>query len=283
MGKAIYQPKGAAQEYSFYACNLYNGCSGKCTYCYNRKGITAKILGGDIPTLKKSLHDEETAFAIFGNEMFKNEIKLKKHGLHFNFVSDPFLPETIELNIRCMKLCVWNNIPVKILTKQTWWIDQFLNSLDDDVHTYNKKHLFAFGFTLTGHDELEPGCSPNYDRIKWMEVLSKEGFKIWASIEPIIDIKSSQDVMLRSGDFCDLYKIGLMSGKKYDKHDLDIFIGWVKFVFSDIHIYFKDSLLKQAGINRADLPSNCVDRDFNLFENEPRTKKTANKSRKTGV
>ena len=29
----------------------------------------------------------------------------------------------------------------------------------------------------------------------------------------------------------------------------------------------KDSLLKQAGINRSDLPCNCVDRDYNLFNN----------------
>lgn len=30
-------------------------------------------------------------------------------------------------------------------------------------------------------------------------------------------------------------------------------------------IYFKDSLLKAAGINRDALPSNCVNRDFNIF------------------
>jgi hypothetical protein len=32
--------------------------------------------------------------------------------------------------------------------------------------------------------------------------------------------------------------------------------------------YFKDSLLKQAGISRSELPGNCVGRDYNIFTNE---------------
>lgn len=30
----IYEPKGRANEYSPYACNLYIGCSHRCRYCY---------------------------------------------------------------------------------------------------------------------------------------------------------------------------------------------------------------------------------------------------------
>lgn len=37
--KAIYQPKGAAREYSAWACNLYNGCSNQCDYCYCKRGV----------------------------------------------------------------------------------------------------------------------------------------------------------------------------------------------------------------------------------------------------
>ncbi|KAA6320448.1 hypothetical protein EZS27_029784 [termite gut metagenome] len=33
-GKAIYNPSGKAGEYSYWACNFYNGCSNGCTYCY---------------------------------------------------------------------------------------------------------------------------------------------------------------------------------------------------------------------------------------------------------
>jgi len=272
-GKAIYHPSGKAGEYSYWACNLFNGCSAKCNYCYNRRGRAAKVLGGDSPTLKKCLIDEDTAFDIFSNEMFSNEIELRKHGLLFNFVSDPFLPETSFLNLRCMRLCVWNDIPVKALTKQTWWINHFLNFLDleEECHTWNKKHLFAFGFTLTGHDELEPGAATNVDRIRSMDVLSREGFKTWASIEPIIDFESSFKMIVGTHGICDLYKIGLESGKKYDKNLALTFLSNVILVAggNGSKIYFKDSILKLLGISRESLNKYdcCVNSDYNLFEN----------------
>ncbi len=38
------------------------------------------------------------------------------------------------------------------------------------------------------------------------------------------------------------------------------------FKMDDSRFYFKDNLLKQAGIKREDLPYNCVDRNYNIFE-----------------
>jgi hypothetical protein len=69
--------------------------------------------------------------------------------------------------------------------------------------------------------------------------------------------------------YCDLYKIGLESGKKYDRKHLQIFVSWVLGTCKILakRIYFKDSLLKQAGISRSELPDNCVNRDYNLFNN----------------
>ena len=100
-GKAIYEPSGKAAEYSNWACNLYNGCPHSCTYCFNDHNIMAGTLGGNIVSLKKSLVDTETAFKIFVSELTRHrETIIKDGGLHFNFVSDPCLPETIELNFR---------------------------------------------------------------------------------------------------------------------------------------------------------------------------------------
>ena len=88
MSKIIYQPAGRAQEYAKWAANFYNGCSGRCTYCYNRTGITAKVLGGDKPELKKSLLHPSKALKIFEKEVEVSLMELRKHGLFFNFVSD---------------------------------------------------------------------------------------------------------------------------------------------------------------------------------------------------
>jgi hypothetical protein len=102
-----------------------------------------------------------------------------------------------------------------------------------------------------------------------MRKLHEAGFKTWASIEPIIDIEASDDMIFLSHEFCDLYKIGLTSGKQYNKYGVQNFIRHICKQLkwhSTAKIYFKDSLLKQAGINRSELPDNCVNRDYNLFK-----------------
>lgn len=268
-GKALYNPAGKAGEYAAWACNFYVGCSNGCKYCYLKKGIGKAVLGGDRPMLKKCFKDEKEALTVFEKEVLANLDELRKHGLFFTFTSDPMLPETQEMTFHAAGIAVHNHdVPVILLTKCTDWVDGFIEFMDhsnsDNAdHGWRKK--FAFGFTLTGRDELEPNASPNMKRLSAMAKLHKAGFKTWASIEPIIDIPSSLAMINLSHGFCDLYKIGLESGRRYPKQDIEIFVEMVNTMYSDCLIYFKDTLLKQAGIERSDLPSNCVDKDFNLF------------------
>jgi DNA repair photolyase len=271
-GKAIYQPSGKAAEYSKWAVNFYNGCSAKCEYCYNRHGITAKVLGGDVPVLKKSLKNEEEALQIFMKEVDINRDSLRGNGLFFNFVSDPFLKETIELNLSAILYCLIQSVPVKTLTKQTWWLEEFLREFEtwneENLHRQSDKYLLAFGFTLTGHDELEPGAATNEDRIRAIKVLYDEGFKTWASIEPVIDLGSSYKMVDAIRDHVDLVKIGLQSGVKYYQPRLVTFAGALTLLAQkyDFKIYFKDSFLKQSEILREELISdNCVSSDYNIF------------------
>jgi len=262
-GKAIYQPTGKAAEYAAWACNFYVGCSNNCSYCYCKKGILANAMGQDKPQLKKCFRDEDHAFDIFQTEVSNNVSELRKHGLFFSFTTDPLLPETRELTAEAIDFCTDYGIPVKMLTKRSDWLDYLLPWLPINLH-----HLYAFGFTLTGHDELEPGASTNQERIEAMRKLHNEGFRTFASVEPIIDFVSSQQMISKSIDCCDLYKIGLESGEKYNIPALQLFVGWTTNLSSKcgFKIYFKDSLLKAAGISRESLPANCVTRDYNMFE-----------------
>ena len=256
-GKAIYQPKGAAAEYAKFACNFYIGCSNCCTYCFNKRWKW-----GNVPTLKKCFKDENNALEVFEKELKLNLPELQKHGLFFSFTTDPCLPKTVLLTSMAIKQCITYNVPVKILTKKTDWTVDCFYSIDMQYY----KNI-AFGFTLTGHDELEPNASTNSERIEAMQKLHEAGFKTWASIEPVIDFTSSWQMIRDTCSFCDLYKIGLMSGKKYVyKYEDEL----RDFMDACIHtgnptIYFKDSLLMQAGICREDLPANCVDRDYDMF------------------
>ena len=264
-GKAIYQPAGKAAEYAEWACNFYVGCSNGCTYCYLKKGCGCKILGGDKPTLKKCFKDENHAYEVFRNELIKNLAEIKKHGLFLSFTTDPMLPETIDLTLRVISTCAYLFVPTKILTKKMEWIDS---------GHYSALTMFgdktAFGFTLTGYDELEPNASPNVERISAMEKLHKAGFKIFASIEPIIDFESSFKMIAATYGICDLYKVGLESGKKYDKDSIELLVAnvLVRATENNSKVYFKDSILKCLGKTREYFKEFecCVERDYNIFK-----------------
>lgn len=227
MGKVIYKPTGAAKEYARWACNLYNGCPHACNYCYCKRGVLGSVLGKDIPTLKKQAgKDEKEAFATFGKELkkYKEQIKADGESLFFSFSTDPMCNDELELTMRCVRECISNGVPVQILTKATEWV--YDKSIPDLLTEWRK--YIRVGFTLTGHDELEPGAPSNNERIKAMHILfNHTGIKEFASIEPVVDFKSSLQMIHYTLNCCPEYRIGLMSGvskeKQYDPNECEKF------------------------------------------------------------
>lgn len=237
--KIIYQPSGKAAEYSSWAANLYNGCSNGCNYCYNNKGITAPVLGGLTVRLKKSLGDEKNAKRIFRDELAKwKKPIIADGGLHFTFVSDPCLPETIDLTWWCIDYAILQRVPVQVLTKRADWLNH-----PAVKGALKASQLIRVGFSLTGCDELEPGASPNLERIQAMRKLHDAGIATWASFEPIIDPQKSLEMIERSLDCCDHYKIGVLSGKKsYTPDQIRQFVSSVK-ALNARSVYWKKGLL----------------------------------------
>lgn len=266
-GKAIYNPTGKAGEYSKWACNFYTGCSNDCSYCYCKRGVLSSVWSKEAK-LKKCFKDEEHAIQIFEKELLKHIDEIRASGLFFTFTSDPFLPQTTLLTQQAARICLIHDVPVKFLTKRTdWHIDDFIKEPEINGTIWNyeaKKHLFAFGFTLTGCDELEPNASGNEARIVAMYRLKEAGFKTWASIEPIIDLSRSLEMIKQTIGFCDLYKVGLQSGKKYDWRELRGFM--LACTPLNSKFYFKDSFIEQARLGRDNLPTNCVTSEYNIFQ-----------------
>ena len=270
MNKAIYQPKGKAGEYAKYACNFYVGCSNDCDYCYCKRGLLGHAMGGITPTLKKCFKDEDDALKVFEHELVANLKELQNHGLFFTFTSDPLLPETEGLTWAAIDTCIDYDVPVKILTKRA----------DFDVSTYYDIHRdrIAFGFTLTGCDDKEPNASTNAERIAKMKELYRRGFKTFASIEPVIDIFKSEKMIAQTLGYCDLYKIGLLSGKKtYTADDVFKFTAKVNAMIythntcyqDDVKVYWKDSVLEFLKMDRTDHCFDhwfCVGADYNIFQ-----------------
>ena len=276
-GKAIYSPKGKAGEYAKYAVNFYVGCSNDCTYCYCKRGILGHAMGAPVAALKKCFKNEEHALEVFRKELTANLAELRKHGLFFTFTSDPFLAETKELTIDSVTIALSYDIPCKILTKRADFVG--------DIPAYWKSEYrskLAFGFTLTGCDELEPGASTNAMRIACMRQLHVWGFKTFASIEPVISLPESSQMIVQTMGFCDLYKIGLLSGHKaYCKNDVVTFVlmtsqALAMFRASEVlckpHVYWKDSIFEYIGYTRKELDEAnalftglLVNADFDIF------------------
>ena len=228
--KILSRPKGNAEEYGRWSVNPYIGCSHGCLYCYLKKGPSGAYLGQDKPVLKKGVVNEEHAYHLAMAEIIENREEIVKDGgLFMTFTSDPYLPETRKLTSCIVKECIQTyKVPVTLLTKRADFLPVAERRIKfEDVErckdwtlsvgcfvkeweTLNK--LLATGFTLTGHDELEPNASPNADRIKAMRFLNELKLNVWASIEPVIDFPSSLDVIyqaLNAG--CQHFKIGLLT------------------------------------------------------------------------
>ncbi|MBQ3828315.1 MAG: hypothetical protein II812_09220 [Prevotella sp.] len=230
-GKCLYTPAGAAREYAAIGCNFFRGCPFQCDYCYNRKGVVAPVMGIDHVVLedcftkkerrpikyrKDYISDETYAMIVFKKELERNIDYFRKTGVFFSFSTDPMLEDTHHLTWRAANVAVQNGVPVTILTKCAETFNFLVDWFDKDVDFHKGcKELIAFGFTLTGRDDLEEGAKKHYssnkERIEAMKKLKNQGYKVWASIEPIVDFSSSLKMIRESLPYCDHYKIGLMS------------------------------------------------------------------------
>ena len=194
-------------------------------------------------------------------------------GFFFSFITDPCLPETISLTRRCAIMAMEQDVPVTILTKMAQW-SYGISSLDM-IDVGKERGLLCVGFTLTGHDEMEPKADSNAARISAMKLLHDQGIKTFASIEPVIDFDSSLSMIEQTIDFCDLYRIGLRSGVKADYYDGDklaFFIGQVEGLMlvkqSNAKVYWKESVRNSISFDCSDYwtSRNYVNADYNIFK-----------------
>ncbi len=259
---AIYQPAGAAREYAPYASNLYIGCSGMCKYCYNKRGPRAGTLGNNYVTLKKCFGTEGDAIVVFFLELFGGNggtvrYELLSNGIFICFTTDPCLPETFPLHAAIIAEAIKLGVPFKILTKVTDWLG---SEIWQDLKCIPEaKEKLSIGVTLTGRDDLEPGVSSNQDRVNALSYLHNEGFKTFASIEPVIDSALSLSIIQACVGFVDLFMVGLESNRHYDKGEVVQFVNALAAIPEKPTIYLKDSIMGYfVGYTRASFGPNFI-------------------------
>lgn len=292
--KILSRPRGNAEEYGRWSVNPYIGCSHLCSYCYLKKGPSGAYLGQDSPVLKKGVVNDEHAYHLAMAEIYANHKEIiRDGGLFMTFTSDPCVEETQETFFQiAIDSAKYLEIPVMFLTKSADFINfwRYTNIATGMICNGRMvKQRLAFGWTLTGHDELEPNAAPNTKRINAMRLVSANGFKTWASIEPVIDFPSSLDMIyqaLNAG--CEHFKIGLLTDrtrvvrkdfqigeyqfKAYDVRDLLHFIEDVmRMTDGKATVYWKQSVRDMLGTDfesKIDEYSHSVCKDWSLFKKE---------------
>jgi DNA repair photolyase len=279
------RPQGNAEEYGRWSVNPYKGCSHGCPYCYLKKGVWANGLGGNTAELKSGVVSQEHAYHLAMAEIVEHRDEIiRDGGLFMTFTSDPGSWHTYELFSKISHESVKRAIPVTVLTKST----SFMNT-----DSYERFRGAFMGYTLTGHDELEPKAAPTEFRIDALKELNKDGFHTWASIEPVIDFPSSLDMIyqaLNAG--CQHFKIGLLTNNTrvvrksfdfgehhFEAYDLAKCVEFIEFVMAVTKdratVYWKQSFVDFFG----DEPihgmtareflrqwPHSVDKDWNIFK-----------------
>lgn len=241
----IYEPSGAAREYSPLALNYIKGCDHGCVYCY-------------VPKIMKQFNNDY----VHSNVYIKDESKLlseikrsaKKHKnsnnqVFISFLTDPYsaFNNKTKLTRKVLKILLENKIPVSILTKGG---DNVFQDLDI-IKQFGPNIQVGGSLTFTNSKDSkkwEKGASLPEDRFNTLKVLKQSGVKTWASMEPVIFPEQSLEIMEITKDFVDSYKIGKLN--HFKNHEIKF--NWTKFLRSTVAImrknrsqfYIKKDLLK---------------------------------------
>jgi DNA repair photolyase len=196
----IYAPRGQAGEYSPLATNPYRGCGHKCAYCY-------------VPGVLRMPRPEFDAGAVprpdFLAKLIKDARKYRaadiKDQCMLSFTTDPFHPGDNSLTREVLLAIQDHGMGICTLTKGG---QRALRDLD-----IFRPDRDAFASTLTSTDDAfsqkwERGAALPGDRMQTLKTFHDHGIFTWVSLEPTLDTESSLEIIKRTHEYVDLFKIG---------------------------------------------------------------------------
>jgi DNA repair photolyase len=242
---AIYQPQGAAREYSPLAMNYIKGCDHGCVYCY-------------VPKMMKRFNKDYVHSDVYIKEETKLlkeiEASCKKHQdspkqVFLSFLTDPYssFNKKTKLTRRVLELLLKYRIPVSILSKGGL---QVLDDLDI-IKEFGENIQIGASLTFTSIEDSmkwEKGAAIPEERFEALEILHGHGVRTWASMEPVIYPEQSLEIMEITNKYVDAYKIGKLN--HFPKHEVKF--DWEKFLVDSVTImrryqkafYIKKDLLE---------------------------------------
>jgi len=243
MLKVVYEPKGRAGEYAELACNLYTGCDHGCVYCYAPAATRKTKENFSHPTTRK----EFLSKLISDAEELKNNHETRS--ILLSFTCDPYqkCDEEHKITRSALKILLSNGLNITILTKGGKRSER-----DFDILTkYKDQVTYAATLVFTNEDDrllYETGtATPTEERIEALKHAHELGIKTWVSLEPVIRPEQSLELIRKTHEFVDLFKVGTVNYMPETKT-----IDWHKFGSEAVSLleslgndyYIKDDLKK---------------------------------------
>lgn len=198
--KVVYEPSGQAGEYAPLSTNPYRGCGHKCSYCY-------------VPAVLRMSRGEFDAGAVprpdFLSRLKSDLEKYRADGIReqvmLSFTTDPYHPGDNTLTRDVLKAITEYGLAFCTLTKGG---SRSLRDID-----LFRPDRDAFASTLTSLDPAfsrrwERGAQDPEDRVQTLKKFHDRGIFTWVSLEPTLDTESSLELVRRTHEFVDLFKIG---------------------------------------------------------------------------
>lgn len=226
---AIYQPSGAAREYSPLAMNYITGCDHGCVYCYvpkMMKRFRANYVHSDvyIKEEKALMKEIEASCRKYADSTWQ---------VFLSFLTDPYshFNNETKLTRRVLEMLLEYRIPVSILSKGGFNVMQDL----DIIKQFGQNIQVGGSLTFTSDADTrkwEKNAALPNERFGALKALHEAGVKTWASMEPVIYPDQSLEIMQITAPYVDAYKIGKLNHFKKHEDKFD----WTKFLNDAISV-----------------------------------------------
>lgn len=241
--QTIYAPSGQAGEYARLATNPYRYCGHQCSYCY-------------VPSVIKVSRAEFDAGAEDRNDYIK---LLRRDARRYQaagiteqvllcFTTDPYHPFDTSLTRRTIEILIEHGLSFCTLTKGG---SRALRDLD-----LFRRDQDAFASSLTCCDdklslEWEPKAALPGDRMATLKRFYESGIYTWVSLEPVLDVEQTLEIIRQTSSFVKLYKVGKLNyhraGREIDWREftgrvtnLLTQLGSDHYIKKDLHSYLPD-------------------------------------------
>lgn len=234
----IYEPKGRAREYSELACNLYQGCTYGCSYCY---------VPAVLHTTKDQFHFDAEPLTDILERLEKDCKKLEgdPRTVLLCFTCDPYPAVGHELTRAALHILERYRMRVRVLTK-----GGRLAIRDFDILARNG---WTFGQTVTvstdsSRRRIEPYSSTIQERLFVQGEAKREGIKTWLSVEPVTDPPEALQAIKMFLDCTDFFAIGKINYQSALEKSINwkLFVAEAAVLLSGKEYLFKKDTLEAA-------------------------------------